>query len=161
MRMRRITIELPEYLAEFLSHVAREMAMTESQLLTQILHMYYTVYEIGRGLASSNSKAIASQPQQQQKQTDAATDVETLIKMFKMKISRRWILNYVYIVRYFIEWLKNNNIELCKADIGNVYKFVGEYLVKRNVTPDCARNIRRVLEAFIDFLHMDICKSSV
>ena len=54
--MVEICLELPRYLVRFLNDFSREIAMTPSQLLANILHLYYEASLVGQRMYASKSK---------------------------------------------------------------------------------------------------------
>ena len=48
MKLVKVQVQLPQYLAEWLEEFSKEVAMTPSQLLTHILHPYWEVWRIAR-----------------------------------------------------------------------------------------------------------------
>ena len=51
-----IRLKLPKYLVQFLNEFSKEIAMTPSQLLANILHLYYEASLVGQRMYASKSK---------------------------------------------------------------------------------------------------------
>jgi len=48
MRIKKITIGLPEHLVDWLNEITREMARTPDDFIAEILHRYYDVWKLGK-----------------------------------------------------------------------------------------------------------------
>jgi len=50
----KITIRLPEYLAEWLNSVTKSMGRAPDDFISEILHRYYDVWKLGRDSCEAN-----------------------------------------------------------------------------------------------------------
>jgi hypothetical protein len=50
----KVVITLPEYLAEWLNKIAREMARAPDDFISEILHRYYDIWRVGRDSCEAN-----------------------------------------------------------------------------------------------------------
>jgi hypothetical protein len=138
-----VHIELPSYLAEFLRKFSKELAMTPSQLIANLLNYYYEAWRIGARAALEERGAAeegkALQP----------VDLRSLLASFEREHGK----SYSYVIKHFIDWIQRKKSPVTIDEIGgrDIDLFLDEYAQSHKVKQSTISNYRTTLRKFLEF----------
>jgi hypothetical protein len=141
-----VRIELPSYLAEFLRKFSKELAMTPSQLIANLLNYYYEAWRIGARAALEERGAAeegkALQP----------VDLKSLLASFEREHGKKYKYSS-YVIKHFIDWIQRKKSPVTIDEIGgrDIDLFLDEYAQSRKVKPSTISNYRTALRKFLEF----------
>ena len=141
MKNIKLPIELPDYLASWLEDISKEIGMTPSDFITNILHRYYDVWKIGRDSVYLLSKE------------KIVFNLDELVNEFsKLYVSHK---NSLFIIRQFISWLKVKGLDIKSDWFENenlINEFLKDYTSTRNLSKVSLHIYKMILRKFINFV---------
>ena len=150
MRLREIRLQLPEHLAKWLEEFSKQVAMTPSQLMANILSYYYEAWRIGRDSAHMGETTETGPGK-------VGSDLERKAEQF---LSGSKGVVDAFIVRSFISWLLSRGLDLKDVNESLIEQFLEEYSLSRKVKSSTKRTYRNTLRKFLNFVKGSLEHSS-
>jgi hypothetical protein len=133
---KKICIELPDHLVDFVETFSRLVAMTPNQLLAHILKYYYDAFKVGR------DSAILEQLEERVKK-----QVEKLLDEF----TRNYRGHETHIVKKFTKWVIDNAKKLGELGENDIEEFLRLYSMERSISSSSVSKYRRLLKKFLEY----------
>lgn len=133
---KKICIELPDHLVDFVETFSRLVAMTPNQLLAHILKYYYDAFKVGR------DSAILEQLEERVKK-----QVEKLLDEF----TRNYRGHETHIVKKFTKWVIDNAKKLGELEENDIEEFLRLYSMERSISSSSVSKYRRLLKKFLEY----------
>jgi hypothetical protein len=133
---KKICIELPDHLVDFVETFSRLVAMTPNQLLAHILKYYYDAFKVGR------DSAILEQLEERVRK-----QVEKLLDEF----TRNYRGHETHIVKKFTKWVIDNAKKLGELGENDIEEFLRLYSMERSISSSSVSKYRRLLKKFLEY----------
>jgi hypothetical protein len=133
---KKICIELPDHLVDFVETFSRLVAMTPNQFLAHILKYYYDAFKVGR------DSAILEQLEERVKK-----QVEKLLDEF----TRNYRGHETHIVKKFTKWVIDNAKKLGELGENDIEEFLRLYSMERSISSSSVSKYRRLLKKFLEY----------
>jgi len=147
---KKICIELPDHLADFVETFSRLVAMTPTQLLAHILKYYYDAFKVGR-----ESTILQQLEGRVGAQKTTQCHPEKLLEEFTKSYRER----NVYIVKKFTKWVIDNAKKPGELKESDVEEFLRIYSMDRHISSSSISQYRRLLRKFLRYIE-EFCKSA-
>uniref|UniRef100_A0A7C4BD80 Core-binding (CB) domain-containing protein n=1 Tax=Ignisphaera aggregans TaxID=334771 RepID=A0A7C4BD80_9CREN len=143
MRLRKICLQLPEYLAQWLEEFSKQLAMTPSQLIANILNYYYEAWKIGKE-TTYMGETTETIPEK------VSPDLERIVEQFLNK--NKTIAKLAFIVKNFVSWFSRRGLGIKDINESLIEQFLEEYSLSRNVKGTTKYMYKKVLRRFLEFV---------
>jgi hypothetical protein len=140
--VRRVCIDLPDYLADFLDELAKLLGTEKSKLLIQILHPIYEAWRAGKEASLRAEPAKAECKQVKVQRLDSLNVVDEFRKVEGDK--------NIGLVNDFIQWLQSKGIQLEEINEDIIDTFLRE--TRAGVSKNTYYVYRHVLKKFAHFI---------
>lgn len=141
--IRRVCMDLPDYLADFLDELAKLLGTEKSKLLIQILHPIYEAWRAGKEASLRAEPAKAEYKQVKvQRQLDSLNVVDEFRKVEGDK--------NIGLVNDFVQWLQSKGIQLEEINEDIIDAFLRE--TRAGVSKNTYYVYRHVLKKFVHFI---------
>jgi hypothetical protein len=141
--IRRVCMDLPDYLADFLDELAKLLGTEKSKLLIQILHPIYEAWRAGKEASLRAEPAKAEYKQVKiQRQLDSLNVVDEFRKVEGDK--------NIGLVNDFVQWLQSRGIQLEEINEDIIDAFLRE--TRAGVSKNTYYVYRHVLKKFAHFI---------
>jgi predicted secreted protein len=141
--IRRVCMDLPDYLADFLDELAKLLGTEKSKLLIQILHPIYEAWRAGKEASLRAEPAKAEYKQVKvQRQLDSLNVVDEFRKVEGDK--------NIGLVNDFVQWLQSKGIQLEEINEDIIDAFLRE--TRAGVSKNTYYVYRHVLKKFAHFI---------
>jgi predicted transcriptional regulator len=146
--LKKVCIDLPDYIVEFLDELARLLGKEKSQLLTQILHPIYEAWRAGR---EASLRIELAEVKQGQVKVLGQLDVSNIVNEFvKVEGDKKYIEGNRGLVEDFVRWIQSKGIQLEQVDVDTVEIFLRETRAK--TTKNTFNFYKYVLKKFVIFV---------
>ena len=142
MSLREVRLQLPEYLAKWLEEFSKQIAMTPSQLIANILNYYYEAWRIGRDSAYMGETIETGLGR-------VSFDLERKVEQF---LSESKSMVKAFIVRSFASWLLKRGLGLKDVNESLIDQFLEEYTLSRRVKSSTKYIYKKTLRKFLNFV---------
>jgi hypothetical protein len=140
--VRRVCIDLPDYLADFLEELAKLLGTEKSKLLIQILHPIYEAWRAGKEASLRAEPAKAEYKQVKVQRLDSLNVVDEFRKIERDK--------NIGLVNDFVQWLQSRGIQLEEINEDIIDAFLRE--TRAGVSKNTYYVYRHVLKKFVHFI---------
>uniref|UniRef100_A0A7J2U2E8 Core-binding (CB) domain-containing protein n=1 Tax=Ignisphaera aggregans TaxID=334771 RepID=A0A7J2U2E8_9CREN len=141
--VRRVCMDLPDYLADFLDELAKLLGKEKSKLLTQILHSIYEAWRAGREASLRAEPAeVECEQVKIQRQLDSSNAVDEFRKVEGDK--------NIGLIKDFIQWLQSKGIQLEEINEDIINAFLRE--TRAGVSKNIYYVYRHMLKRFAHFI---------
>jgi len=142
VRLREVRLQLPEYLAKWLEEFSKQVAMTPSQLIANILNYYYETWRIGMESARMGETIETGLGR-------VTSDLERKAEQF---LSESKYITNAFIVRSFVSWLLKRGLDLKDVNKSLIDQFLEEYSLSRKVKSSTKHAYKNTLWKFLNFV---------